>query len=165
MEEQVKKLDEICTEWIQITRPEVRAGEFVDFSDIRNHYRDLIQLYRHNDKECGNQTSLISSTSAGDKDPNKTLIDIKNWKIENAHENVEVSSRHSATQGSRKQPSIANSRSSRRRQIDEMELEDLRDKKETEQGLPERQLELDQDHEEIEIRRQQEKLQLQQQQQ
>ena len=76
MEEQVKKLDEICTEWIQITRPEVRAGQFVVFSDIRNQYRDLIQLYRHN-KECGNQTSLFSSTSAGDKDPNKTVIDIK----------------------------------------------------------------------------------------
>ena len=40
MEEQVEKLDEICTEWIQITRPVVRAGEFADFSDIRSHYRD-----------------------------------------------------------------------------------------------------------------------------
>ena len=53
MEEQVGKLDEICTERIQITMPEVRIGEFVDFSDIRSHYQDLIKLYRHS-KGCGN---------------------------------------------------------------------------------------------------------------
>ena len=69
MEEQVEKLDEICTEWIQISKPEVHAREFVVFSDIRSHYRDMIKLYRHS-KDCGNQTSLVSSTSAGDKDPN-----------------------------------------------------------------------------------------------
>ena len=70
MEEQVDKLDEICTEWIQITRPEVCSGEFVDFSDLRSHYRDVIKLYRHR-KDCGNQTSLVSSTSAGDKKPKR----------------------------------------------------------------------------------------------
>ena len=52
-------------------------------------------------------------------------IDTGNGALENAEENVEVSSRHSATQGSRKQ------RSSRRRQIEEMELENLRANKET----------------------------------
>ena len=67
----MEKLDEICTEWFQITRQEVRAGEFVDFSDFRSHYSELIKLYRHS-KYCGNQTSLVSSTSAGDKDPNDT---------------------------------------------------------------------------------------------
>ena len=56
MEEQVEKLDEICTEWIQITRPEVRAADDVDFSESRSHCRDLIKLYRHC-KDCGNQTS------------------------------------------------------------------------------------------------------------
>ena len=83
MEEQVEKLDEICTEWIQITRSEVRAGEFVDLSNIRSHYRDLIKLYRHS-KDCGNQISLVSSTSAGDKDPKETVIDTGNGAIENA---------------------------------------------------------------------------------
>ena len=117
MEEQVEKLDEICTELIQITRPGLRTGELW-ISVILSHYRDLIKLYRHS-RDCGNQTSLTSSTSVGDKDPNKTVIDIGNGEIENAQDNVEVSCRRSATQGSRKQPSIANSRSSRRRQIDE----------------------------------------------
>ena len=108
----------------------------------------------------------MSTTSAGDKDPNdETVIDTGNGAIEIAEENNEVSSKHSATHGSRKQPSIANSRSSKRRQIEEMELENLRAKKETEQRLRERQLGLEQESEEIELRRQQEELRLQQQQQ
>ena len=97
-------------------------------------------------------------------DPNETVIHTGNVVTENAQENVEASSRHSATQGSRKQPSIANSRSSRRRQIDEMEIKNLRAKKETEQRLRERQLELEQEREEIELCHQQEELRLQQQQ-
>ena len=95
----------------------------------------------------------MSSTSAGDKDPNETVIDTGNGAAGNGEENVDVSSRHSATQGSRKQPSIANSRSSIRQQIDEMELENLRAQKETEQRLRERQLELEQEREEMELRR------------
>ena len=59
------------------------------------------------------------------------------------------------THGSRKQPSIAKPRSSRRRESDEMELENLRAKKETEQKLREPQLELGQQRDEIELRRQQ----------
>ena len=114
MEEQLEKLDEMYTERIRITRPEVRTEEFVDFSDIRCHYRDLIKLYRHS-KDCGSQTSLVSSTSAGCKDLNETVIDTRKWSDRNAEENVEVSSRHSATHGSRKQPSTASLRSSERR--------------------------------------------------
>ena len=148
MEELVKKLEEKHTEWIRITRPEVRTQEFVIINVFRIHYQDLIKLIRHS-KDCGNQTSLVSSISAADKDPNKTVIDTGNGAIENAEENVEVSSRLSATQGSRKEPSIANSRSSRRRQIDEMELKNLRAKKETKQHLRERQLELEREREQI----------------
>ena len=49
-------------------------------------------------------------------------------------------------------------RSSRRQQIEQIELENLRAKKETEQRLRERQLELEQEREEIELCRQQEEL-------
>ena len=110
---------------------------------------------------------LVSSTSVGDKDQNETVIDLGNGAIENAEGNVEVevSSRHSDTQESKKQPSNANSRSSRRRQIEKMELENLRAIKETEQRLQGRHVELEQEREEIELRRQQEELRLQQQQQ
>ena len=101
MKEQVRKLDEIYTEWIQITRPGVCTEEFVDFSDIRSHYPDLIKLNGHS-KDCENQTSLVPSTSAGDKKQNKTVIDTGYGAIENADENAEISSRQSATHGSRK---------------------------------------------------------------
>ena len=161
----LEKLHEICAEALRIANTEARHHGFTNFSNARSHYQDLIKQYRLS-KDCGNQTSLVSTTSTGDKEPNdETVIDTGNEAIENAEESAEVSSKHSATHGSRKQPSIANSRSSKRRQIEEMELEHLKTKKETEQRLRERQLELEQEREEIELRRQQEELRLQQQQQ
>ena len=160
----LEKRDEICAEAIRILKTESCPQEFANFSKTRSHYQDLIKQYRLI-KDCGNQTSLVSSTSAGDKDPNnETVIDTGNGAIENAEENAEVSSKHSATHESRNQPSIANSGSSKRRQIEEMEFENLRAKKETEQRLQERQLEVEQKREEIGLRRQQEELRLQQQQ-
>ena len=86
---------------IQKTKQEDCNKLFVNLSDSRSYYLGLIKLYGRS-KDCGNQTSLVSSTSAGDKDPNGTVIDTRNGAIENAEENVEVSSRHSATHGSRK---------------------------------------------------------------
>ena len=161
----LEKRYEICAEVIRILKTESCPHGFANFSKAKSHYQDLIKQYRLS-MDCGNQTSLVSNTSTGDKDPNdETVIDTGNGAIENAEENAEVSSKHSATHGSRKQHSIANSRSSKRRQIDQMELENLKAKKKTEQRLRERQLELEQEREEIELRRQQEELSLQQQQQ
>ena len=104
----------------------------------------------------------MSSTTAVDRDNNETVIDTGIGAQENAEENVEVPPWQSATQGSRKEPSIANSRSPRGQQIDEMELQNLRAKEEAEQRLRERQLEKEQEREELELRRRQEKLQLRQ---
>ena len=70
-----------------------------------SYYRNLVNQYGHS-KDCRKQTSLVSSTSADDNDPIDTVIDTGNKAIENAEENLEVSSSHSATQRSRKQPSI-----------------------------------------------------------
>ena len=138
------KLDEIFAEFLQIMKTEACPQGFANFSNARSYYRDLIKQYRLS-KNCGNQTSLVSSTSAVDKEPNETAIDTGNGAKENAEENAEVSSKLSTTHGSRKQPSTANSRSSRRRQIEEMELENLRAKKETDQRLREPQSELEQE--------------------
>ena len=103
----------------------------------------------------------MSTTSAGDKDPNETVIDTGNGVTENVEENVEVSSRHSGTHRSKKELSNANSRSSRRREIEVMELENMRAKKEADQRLRERQSQLEKEREEIELRRRQEELRLQ----
>ena len=97
------KLDEFFAEFLQMMKTEACPQGFANFSNARSYYRDLIKQYRLS-KDCGNQKSLVSSTSAVDKDPNETVIDTGNGTLENAEENVEVSSRHSATQGSRKQP-------------------------------------------------------------
>ena len=74
---------------------------FANFSNARSYYRDLIKMYRLS-KDCGYQTSSVSSTSVVDKDPNETVIHTGNGALENAEENLEVSSRHSATQRSGK---------------------------------------------------------------
>ena len=133
-----EKLDEIYAEALRILKTENCPHGLANFSNNRSHYQDLIKQHRLS-KDCGNQTSLGTTTSTGDKDPNdETVIDTGNGAIENAEENAEVSFKQSATHGSRKKTSIANSRSSKRRQIEEMELENLRAKKETEQRLRER---------------------------
>ena len=110
----LEKQDEIFAEFLQIMKTEACPQGFANLSNVRSYYRDLIKQYRCS-RDCRNQTSLVSSTSAGDKGPNETVIDTGNGALENAEKKVEVSSRHCATQGSRKQPSTANSRSSRRR--------------------------------------------------
>ena len=136
IERLVEKLDEIYAESIRMIKPQNYSRELVEFSKNKIYYQDLIKQYGHSN-DCGNQASLVSCTSTGDKDPKEAVIDTGNGAIENPEENVEVSSRHSATQGSRKEPSNADSRSSRRRRISKIELQNLRSKKEAEQRLQE----------------------------
>ena len=68
----------------------------------------------------------MSSKFAGGNDPNNTVTVTRYGTIENVEENIVFSSRHFASHGSRIQPNIAHFHSSRRRQTDEMELENLR---------------------------------------
>ena len=105
VEQLAVKLDKNYADWIGVKKREDCAQEFEDLSKSMSHYRNLINQYG-NSKYCRNQTSLLSSTSAGDKELIETLIDTGNGAIKNAEENLEVYSRHSATHGSKKQPSI-----------------------------------------------------------
>ena len=74
----LEKLDEISAEALRIAKAEACHHGFTNFSNVRSHIQDLIKQYRLS-KDCGNQTSLVSSTSAGDKDPNdETVIDTGN---------------------------------------------------------------------------------------
>ena len=136
-------------------------------SNNRTYYTDLLKKYQQT-AESGNQTSLGSTTSsASDTGPNEIVVDTGIAVTENVEENVEVSSRHSETHRSRKEPSIANSCSSRRREIDHLELKNMRAKMEADQRLRERQSQLRKERAEIELRQRQEELrfELQQQQQ
>ena len=64
----LEKLDEICAETVRILKAENCPHGFANFSNARSHFQDLIKQYRLS-KGCGNQTSLVSSTSVGDTDP------------------------------------------------------------------------------------------------
>ena len=161
LEQLVTKLDSSHAAIIETVKSGFATVYLTNLGQHKNYYQNLLKQYQQT-AESGKQTSLVSSASVGDKDPNEIVIDTRNGALENAEENVEVFSSHSATQGSRKQPSIANSRSLTRRKVEEIELEDLRAKKETEQQLQELQLEIEQERVEIELCRQQEELRLQQ---
>ena len=65
----LEKLDEIFAESLRILKTEACPQLFAGFSNARSHYQDLIKQYRLS-KHCGNQTSLVSTTATGDKDPN-----------------------------------------------------------------------------------------------
>ena len=136
-------------------RSDIATDWLTNLSENKDDHKGMLKQYQQT-AESGNQTSLVSSTSAVDKEPNETVNDTGIGAIANAEEIVEFSSRHSATHGSQKEPSIDSSRSPRRRQIDEMEVEILRSKKETEQQLRKRQFELEQEREEVGLRQREE---------
>ena len=69
-----EKLDKDYAEWTQTKKPEDGTQGFVDLSDTRSYYRDLVKLYGHS-MNCGNQTSLVTSTSSSKKDPNQSVIE------------------------------------------------------------------------------------------
>ena len=119
----VTMLDSSHAAIIQIVKSDITTDWLTNLRENKDYHRGQLKQNQRT-AESGNQISLVSSTSAGDKDPNETVVDTRHGAIENAEENVGVSSRHPATQRSRKQPSIAN-----------LELENLRAKKETEQRL------------------------------
>ena len=74
----LEMLDEVSAEILRILKTEDSTQGFANFSNARSRYQDLIKQYRLS-KDCGSQTSLVSSTSAGDKDPNdETVIDAGN---------------------------------------------------------------------------------------
>ena len=79
LEQLIEKLHEVYLEWMQILSPEDCTRGFVDLSDSRSYCRDLIKHYGHIE-DCGNKTSLVLSTSAGDIEPNKKQNWYKKWR-------------------------------------------------------------------------------------
>ena len=68
----LEKPDEICAESFQIMKTEACLQAFANFSNARSYYRDLIKQHTHI-KDCGNQTSLLASTSSKN-DANQTVV-------------------------------------------------------------------------------------------
>ena len=120
LEDLLGKLDKISAGGFRIIKPEDCTQDFVDVSDSRSYYQDLIRLYRYR-KDCGNQTCLVSSTSSSKNDPNQNVID-NNKDASNAKEVVEVSSQNSAANRTRKELIVAMSCSSRQREVEKLNL-------------------------------------------
>ena len=113
---------------------------FANFKKARSYYRNLIKQHGHN-KDCGNQTSLVASTSSKN-DANQTVV-VNNKDASNqTREVVEISSQRSATNRSGKKLSVAQSRSSRQREVERMEIENLIAKEETEQQLRDEEIQM-----------------------
>ena len=109
LEKLLLNIDSTYAALMQIVRSDIATDWLTTLSENEDYHPCMLKQYQQT-AESGNQTSLVSSTSAADKDPNKTVIDAGRGQMENTEENIEVSSRHFATHGSRKGPSIANSR-------------------------------------------------------
>ena len=77
LEQLVTKLDSTHAENIQFVKSEIATDASTTFSKNKNYFQDLLKQYQQTE-EIGNQISLVSSKSAGDKDPNKTVIDTGN---------------------------------------------------------------------------------------
>ena len=50
--------------------------QFVDVSDSRSYYQELMKLYRHS-KDCGIQTIIVASKLSCKSDPIQTVIENK----------------------------------------------------------------------------------------
>ena len=124
MEQLVTKLDSIHATFIRIVKADTDTDCLKGLSANKDYHLGLLKRYEQT-AESENQTSSVSSTSPGDKDLHKTIIDTVYVAIENDEKKFEVSSRHSVTNGSTREPSIVSWRSLRRQQIEEMELKHL----------------------------------------
>ena len=137
----LEKLEKICAESSQIKKTEACPQGFANFSNDRSYYRTLIKQYGYK-KDCGNQTSLVESTS-GKNDANQTAVVNDTDASNPTREIVEITSQRSSTNRSGKKLSDAQSRLSRQREVERMEFENLIDKQEAEQQLRDQKVQIE----------------------
>ena len=70
LEQIVTKLDSSHAAIIQIVKSDLATDWLKSLCEIKIYFQGLLKQYQQS-AESGNQTSLVSSTSAGDKDPKK----------------------------------------------------------------------------------------------
>ena len=122
-----------CAEFIPLLKPDIAAKELAEFAASETYMRDVIrQARRQQTAEFGNQTSLVATPSASEKDPNETVIDTSKSNPKSHLDNIEVSSKKSAARQSQR-TSKAASQSSKRREVEELEREKLKTKQKADQ--------------------------------
>ena len=61
-------------EGVKLLKPEIASKEMIEFADMDTHIRNVIRQHQQT-AEFGNQTSLVATPKASEKDPNETVID------------------------------------------------------------------------------------------
>ena len=130
-------------------KPEIASKEMIEFADRGTHIRGVIRQHQET-AEFGNQTSLVATPNASEKDPNETVIDTSKSNPKSHLDNIEVSSKRSAA-GQSQRTSKATSQSTKRREVEELEREKLKAKQEAEQRLRDREMQAKNEQEELEM--------------
>ena len=68
----IPKLDSTYAELIRILKSDIATDWLSSFSEFKDYHRGMLKQYQQT-TENGYQTSLVSSTSAGDKDPSEIV--------------------------------------------------------------------------------------------
>ena len=139
----------LSTEIVQLLKPEVASQMMIEFADRETYLRGVIRQHQQT-AEFGNQTSLVATPNASKKDPNETVVDASKSNSKSHLDNIEVSSKKSAA-GQSQRTSKATSRSSKRREVEELEREKLKAKQEAELRLRDREMQAKNEQEELEM--------------
>ena len=158
LEKLITKESNYYAEGVKLLKPEIASKEMIEFADRGTHIRGVIRQHRQM-ADFGNQTSLVATPNASEKDPNETVIDTSKSNPKSHLDNIEVYSKKSAA-GQSQRTSKATSRASRRREAEELELKNLKAKQESEQKLLEleAQAQNKRDEMEMEMRKQEREL-------
>ena len=152
LEKLMTKYSASCAEFIPLLKPDVAAKELAEFAASENYMRDVIRQHQQM-ADFGNQTSLVATPNASEKDPNETVINTSKSNPKSHFDNIEVSS----AAGQSQRTSKATSRSARRREAEELELKNLKAKQEAEERLREREIQLQNERDKMELEREQQR--------
>ena len=89
LEQLVTKLDSSHASIIQIVNSNIATDWLTNLSKNKDYHRGLLNQYQQT-TGSGNQTSLVSSTSAGDNEPKENAVDTRHGETINAKKIVEV---------------------------------------------------------------------------
>ena len=136
----------LSSEIVQLLKPDIASKEMIIFADSNNSIREVLRQHQQM-ADFGNQTSLVATPNASEKDPNETVIDTSKSNPKSQLDNIEVSSKKSAA-GQSQRTSKA---TSRRREAEELELKNLKAKQEAEQRLRELEMQAKNDQDKMEM--------------
>ena len=94
LEKLMSKNATLSSEIVQLLKPEIASKEMIIFADSNNYIREVLRQHQQT-AEFGNQTSLVATPSASEKDPNETVIDTSKGNPKSHLDNIEVSSKKS----------------------------------------------------------------------